>query len=168
MNEVTADSGSRRAEFDDTFRRCYGPMVRSLSVACGDGEVAADSVQDAFTRAYTRWGRVSTLDDPAGWIRHVAVNRMRDHFRRAERGGRAVARLARREPEHTPPPADPSELGALLAALPDQQRIAAALFYVEDLSVSEVAAAMRLSPGAVKYHLHAARTSLRDVMERHA
>jgi RNA polymerase sigma-70 factor (ECF subfamily) len=109
---------------------------------------------------------VSTLDDPPGWIRHVAVNRMRDHFRRAERGGRAVARLARREPEYTPPPADPSELASLLATLPDQQRIAAALFYVEDLSVSEVAAAMHLSPGAVKYHLHAARTSLRDVMER--
>src|SRR5262249_41997799 len=122
MNEVTADSGSRRADFDDTFRRCYGPMVRSLSVSCGGGEGAADRVQDAFTRASTRWARVRPLDDPGGWTRHVAVNRIRDHFRRAERGSRAVVQLAQREPTHAPPPAEPSELGALLATLPDQQR----------------------------------------------
>ncbi len=38
-------------DFDDTFRRCYGPMVRTLAVAAGDREVAADCVQEAFTRA---------------------------------------------------------------------------------------------------------------------
>src|SRR3954463_10658694 len=80
--------------FGDTFRRCYGPMVRTLAVAAGDREVAADCVQEAFTRAYVRWGRVARLEDPAGWIRHVAVNRMRDHFRKIERGRRAVGRLA--------------------------------------------------------------------------
>jgi DNA-directed RNA polymerase specialized sigma24 family protein len=32
------------------------------------------------------------------------------------------------------------------------------LFYVEQLSVREIAAAMKLSEGAVKYHLHAGRT----------
>jgi RNA polymerase sigma-70 factor (ECF subfamily) len=168
MDDVTASSGSRRANFDDTFRRCYGPMVRSLSVACGDAEVAADCVQDAFTRAYTRWGRVSSLDDPAGWVRHVAVNRIRDHFRRAQRGQRALERLAGRASMFTEAPAVPSELGRLLASLPDQQRIAAALFYVEDLSVAEVATAMALSAGAVKYHLHAARESLRNALEPQA
>ena len=37
------------ADFDETFREHYWPMVRSLSVACGDREAAADAVQDAFT-----------------------------------------------------------------------------------------------------------------------
>jgi len=140
-------------------------MVRSLAVACGDREVAADCVQDAFERAFVRWRRVSGLDDPVGWIRHVAVNRMRDHFRKVERGGRAVDRL-RAQPEPTAAaPAEPSELAALLGRLPPQQRIAAALFYVEDLAVGEIAHAMRLSDGAVKYHLHAARTTLRGALE---
>ena len=166
MREGKARDPGPSADYDDTFRRCYGPMVRSLSVACGDGEVAADCVQDAFMRAYARWGRVAKLEDPVGWIRHVAVNRIRDHFRRAERGRRAVGRLAGEAEVSAPAPAEPSELAALLETLPAQQRIAAALFYVEDLSVSEVAAAMRLSDGAVKYHLHAARTTLRDTLER--
>lgn len=166
MVDGQAAGPDRAVDFDDTFRRCYGPMVRSLAVAAGDREVAADCVQDAFTRAFVRWSRVSRLEDPVGWIRHVAVNRMRDHFRRAGRGRRAVERLgSRAQVVVAEAPREPSELAAMLSTLPEQQRIAAALFYVEDLSVSEVAAAMRLSDGAVKYHLHAARQSLRDTLE---
>jgi RNA polymerase sigma-70 factor (ECF subfamily) len=156
----------RSPSFDDTFRRCFGPMVRSLSVAAGDREVAADCVQDAFERAFVRWRRVSRLEDPVGWIRHVAVNRMRDHFRKVERGGRAVRRLGAQQPLVTEAAREPSELGALLAQLPPQQRIAAALFYVDDLSVAEVAHAMGLTDGAVKYHLHAARGTLRGALEK--
>jgi len=140
-------------------------MVRSLAVAAGDREVAADCVQDAFMRAFVRWRRVSTLEDPVGWIRHVAVNRMRDHFRKLERGGRALGRLRTQHPIVVEPPREPTELAALLAQLPPQQRIAAALFYVDDLSVGEVAQAMGLSDGAVKYHLHAARSTLRGALE---
>src|SRR4051794_29423479 len=155
-----------QVDFDDTFRRCYGPMVRSLALAAGDREIAADCVQEAFTRAFTRWKRVSKLEDPPGWIRHVAVNCMRDHFRKVERGGRAVARLGARTDTVVAPPAEPSEMGRLLATLPPQQRIAAALFYVEELSVAEIANAMDLSDGAVKYHLHAARSTLRGALEQ--
>ena len=36
------------------------------------------------------------------------------------------------------------------------------LFYVEQLSVREIAASMKLSEGAVKYHLHAGRGALRE------
>ena len=140
-------------------------MVRSLAVACGDREVAADAVQEAFTKAFVRWSRVSRLDDPPGWIRHVALNKIRDHYRKAERGKRAVARLASDAETVVPAPTEPSDLATRLAALPEQQRIAAALFYVEDLSVAEIAHAMHLSDGAVKYHLHAARASLRAAME---
>jgi RNA polymerase sigma-70 factor, ECF subfamily len=156
------------ADFDGTFRRCYASMVRSLTVAAGDREVAADAVQDAFLRAFARWRRVSRMDDPPGWIRHVAVNRLRDHFRKEERGRRAFERLEADPATNatTPAPEPPSELAALLSQLPPQQRIAAALFYVEGLSVKEVAHAMHLSDGAVKYHLHAARETLRGALER--
>lgn len=165
MEDGQEAAPDRPLEFDDTFRRWFGPMVRSLAVAAGDREVAADCVQDAFMRAFVRWHRVSRLDDPVAWIRHVAVNRMRDHFRKAERGSRAVGRLGARQPMVTDAPGEPNELAALLAQLPTQQRIAAALFYVDDLSVGEVAHAMGLTDGAVKYHLHAARATLRGALE---
>jgi RNA polymerase sigma-70 factor (ECF subfamily) len=156
------------ADFDAVFRHHYEPMVRSLAVATGDREAAADAVQDAFIRAFSRWRRISRYDNPAGWVRHVALNRLRDHFRRVERGRRAVDRLGHQEQNVIDAPALPNDDTALLdavASLPRQQRVAVALFYVEQLSVQEVADAMRLSEGAVKYHLHAARKTLRSTVE---
>jgi RNA polymerase sigma-70 factor, ECF subfamily len=156
----------RPADFDDTFREHYWPMVRSLSVAYGDREAAADAVQDAFTRAYARWRRISRYDHPAGWIRHVALNRLRDHFRHEQRGTKVHARLAGEAATIVDPPALPDD--ALMAAvrrLPTHQQIAVSLYYVEQLSVREIAASMELSEGAVKYHLHAGRTALREWIE---
>jgi RNA polymerase sigma-70 factor (ECF subfamily) len=155
------------ADFDETFREHYGPMVRSLAAACGDREAAADAVQDAFTRAYTRWRRISRYDSPSGWIRHVALNRLRDHFRRETSAGRAGRRLADETPTEVAPP-EPAdhELTDAIALLPAQQRIAVSLFYVEQLSVREIATSMKLSEGAVKYHLHAGRAGLRTWLER--
>ncbi len=153
------------ADFDAVFLAHFTPMVRALTAACGDADVAADAVQDAFVRAYARWGRIGRYDDPVGWVRHVALNRIRDHFRRQTRGRRMVARLAARTETVTPAPELPGDPGALLASLPEQQRTAMALFYVADCSVAEVAAAMGLSEGAVKYHLHAGRAALRGRIE---
>ena len=156
----------RSADFDETFREHYWPMVRSLSVACGDREAAADAVQDAFTRAYARWRRISRYEHPAGWIRHVALNRLRDHFRHEARGVRARERMGGQATTTVPAPELPDD--ALMSAvrnLPPQQQIAVSLYYVEQLSVREIATSMKLSEGAVKYHLHAGRSALRDWIE---
>jgi RNA polymerase sigma-70 factor (ECF subfamily) len=165
MHDDDADL-HRQADFDETFREHYWPMVRSLAVACGDREAAADAVQDAFTRAYVRWRRISRYDHPAGWIRHVALNRLRDHFRHEARGEKVRERLQGDAAitEAAPELADEG-LAAAIAGLPQQQRIAVSLFYVEQLSVREIAASMKLSDGAVKYHLHAGRASLREWVE---
>jgi RNA polymerase sigma-70 factor, ECF subfamily len=154
------DAGPAPVDFDEMFRETYWPMVRSLAVACGDAQEAEDAVQDAFERAFVRWRRIGRYDDPRSWIRHVALNRLRDHFRREGRRRTAVDRLAADAALIAPAPEPPGDVAALLAALPPQQRIAAALFYVDDLGVAEIARSMALSEGAVKYHLHAARRAL--------
>jgi RNA polymerase sigma-70 factor, ECF subfamily len=154
------------ADFDETFREHYWPMVRSLSVACGDREAAADAVQDAFTRAYARWRRISRYEHPAGWIRHVALNRLRDHFRHEARGVVVRERVAGQVPMTVEAPDLPDDaLVQAVRTLPPQQQIAVSLFYVEELSVREIAASMKLSEGAVKYHLHAGRSALRTWLE---
>jgi len=60
---------------------------------------------------------------------------------------------------------DISEVAELLSTLPKQQRAAAAMFYVEQLSVLEIAEALEVSEGAVKFHLHQARQKLRAHIE---
>ena len=162
--ETEAAAGAP-ADFDAIFRAHYWPMVRSLTVACGDREVAADAVQDAFTRAYARWRRIARYDEPAAWVRHVALNRIRDHFRKAERGRRAVDRLGSQTDHVVEGPEPTTDIGPLLATLPPQQRTAMALFYVEQCSIREIAQSMDLSEGAVKYHLHAGRTALKGLVD---
>jgi RNA polymerase sigma-70 factor, ECF subfamily len=161
-----AEGLSARPVFEDVFRAHYARLVRALTVACGDAETAEDCVQDAFVRAHVRWAKVSRYDDPVGWIRHVALNRLRDHARKTGRGRRAVERFAGRREQHLSEdgPTDAGDIGALLVGLPQQQRTAISLFYVGDLSVAEIASAMGLSDGAVKFHLHQGRKRLEPLL----
>ena len=159
---VRADAAS--ADFDDLFRAHYDRLVRALTVACGDREQAADAVQEAFVKAHVRWRRIGRYDDPVGWVRRVAINQVRDEHRRAGRKRRALARLAARAPI-AEQPVEPDEFGRLLAGLPRQQRIATALYYVDGMSVAEIAAALDVAEGTVKSHLHDARQRLRPVLD---
>jgi RNA polymerase sigma-70 factor (ECF subfamily) len=151
-------------DFDAFFRRHYGPLVRALTLASGNPDVAADAVQDAFVRAHVRWRRLKDYDDPASWVRRVAINRVRDHFRHEHRGLRVRQLLASSSSDHQPGPEPPSDLGRVLCSLPAQQRIALSLYYIGELTVAEVATAMRLSPGTVKFHLHEGRRRLRPLL----
>jgi len=150
------------------LEQLYATHARALTQAlyAGGCPDAADAVQEAFVQAVVHWRKVSRYDDPLAWIRRVAINR--GHNRRRSRK-RQEALQQRMAAAATEPVAavddDDDELAALVAALPQQQRLALSLFYFSDLSVAEVADAMKRSEGAVKYHLHAARTSLARSLE---
>ncbi len=154
-----------RGEMTDVsmlFDAEYGRLVRSLGVAF-DPVDAADAVQEAFIEADRRWGEVSRFDDPAGWVRRVALNRLLNGRRNRRR---------RREILETIRPTLDSDLAADLldlrrsvAALPDRMRAAVCLHYLADLPVDEVAVALEVSAGTVKSNLHDARIRLRSVME---
>ena len=58
-------------------------------------------------------------------------------------------------------PSDGADVATMLAELPRQQRLSVALFYVDGMSVAEVADALSISVGAVKFHLHQGRERLR-------
>lgn len=150
---------------DSLFRAHYGRLVRALTLACNDQEVAADAVQEAFVKAHLHWRRIQHYDDPVGWIRRVAINRLRDDHRRQSRKGMALERLASEPQAQSVGQHDfDSEVQAILAQLPKQQRIAIALFYVDELSIAEIAAALKVSEGAVKSYLHQGRARLRSVV----
>jgi RNA polymerase sigma-70 factor (ECF subfamily) len=145
------------------FRAHYARLVRALAVVSGSQESAADAVQEAFVKAHLHWRKIQRYDDPVGWIRRVAINKLRDDHRRRGRKEKAVERL---HGEFRPDQHDWSDgvdITSLLADLPKQQRLAMALFYVNGLSVAEVAASLEISEGAVKFHLHQGRDRLRGV-----
>lgn len=84
------------ASIEDLFAEEYDRLVVALGVAF-EPEAAADAVQEAFIAADRRWGRVSRLEDPAGWVRRVALNRLRSG-RRLERRRREILTTLRPTP----------------------------------------------------------------------
>lgn len=168
MSDVVAGAGAATSDDLETlFRAHYGRLVRALAVVAGSQEAAADAVQEAFVKAHLHWRRIRRYDDPVGWIRRVAINRLRDDHRRHGRKEKAVQRL---HGEYRPDQvqwSDGADANELLAQLPRQQRLAMALFYVEGLSIAEVAASLEISEGAVKFHLHQGRDRLRGVFAAH-
>lgn len=127
---------------EDVFRLHYARLVRSLAAAAGNADLAADAVQEAFVQAHLHWRRVRRYDDPAGWVRRVAVNGVLNQRRSSSRRRAALDRAAVERPAPEPPyewpGADPS-IAAALASLPLRQRTAFALRFVADLPVADVA-----------------------------
>lgn len=146
---------ARRDEFDEFFLANHAALVRTMTVITGDAALAEDVVQEAFQRAYVRWRRVRRYDQPLAWVRRVAINRSRDVIRSERRRRSREERTA--APEATTDTVPDIDLVAVLGRLSHQQRVAMTLRYLDGLSVAQVAEAMDLSDGAVKYHLHHGR-----------
>ena len=145
----------------DLFEAEYERLVRSLGVAFG-AESAADAVQEAFVQADRGWSRVATFDDPAGWVRRVALNRLLNGRRNQRRRREILATV--RPVVDMDLTDDLLDLRRAVADLPDRMRAAVCLHYLADLRVDEVAASLDVSPGTVKSNLHDARTRLRELL----
>lgn len=140
----------------------YSRLVRGLAVAY-DAESAADAVQEAFIAADRRWKRVSAYDDPAGWIRRVALNRLQNGRRNRRRRQEILGAVRPVPPDDLI--AELVDLQAAVAALPERMRLAVCLHHLSGLPVAEVAALLAVSPGTVKSNLHDARSKLRAALE---
>src|ERR1700704_4516683 len=74
--------GTRASTFAVFYGGHYPSVCRAVALALRDQELAEESAQEAFTRAYVYWRRVGRMDRPAGWVYVVA---MRVAFRRRRR-----------------------------------------------------------------------------------
>jgi RNA polymerase sigma-70 factor (ECF subfamily) len=146
--------------FDSFFRAEYRRVAGLAAVLCGRPAVGEELAQEAFVAAYRRWDRVASYDDPAAWVRRVVVNLATSTLRRAAREARVLARLRlRREQRSLGDPFD-DELWRTVRALPRRQAQCAALRYLEDRSVADIALILGIAAPTVRVHLHAARNTL--------
>jgi RNA polymerase sigma factor (sigma-70 family) len=126
---------------------------RFAFLLCGDDDMAADLVQEAFLRVATRIGLLRSPDAFRSYLRRTVRNLVRQD---ARAGGRERARIDRahrldarrddgRESE------DPAgALWAALQRLPERQRTALICRFYLDLAERDTARVLRCRPGTVK------------------
>jgi RNA polymerase sigma-70 factor (ECF subfamily) len=161
---LTGDAGMDSREFEEFFDAEFPAVVRSVFVVCQDLGRAEDLAQEAFLELLRHWRRVSRYDRPGAWVRRVAIRKaVQETNREARRPWferRAAARTAETDPLLATLPDE--GLWAAVRSLPPQQRAVIALFYYEDLSVTDVAGVLGCSVSTVKVHLHRGREALRS------
>jgi RNA polymerase sigma-70 factor, ECF subfamily len=161
-----SQAGDRQA-FVSLIERHGGVLAALIRRLLSEQSDREDALQDTLVQAWLGIGKLRDPSRARSWLLQVARNRCRDHLRRTRR------------PED-PAPAEVIEermnaLGRTLGGLrprveacdaidcvPGHAREAAGLFYLEGLSIAEVAARIGRPPGTVKRHLHEARRSVRE------
>ncbi len=130
----------------------------------GHADGAADAVQEAWTGIVRGLGRLREPEQFRAWSYAIVTRRCQDAIRRK---GREPPGDSEADP---PDPAGggderTSDLRRAIAALPPDQRAGIALFYIDGLSVAEIAEALRIPVGTVKTSLFHARRALRRQLE---
>lgn len=144
-------------------------MISHARRLLGDPEEAADAVQMAWVDVI---GGLGSLRD-VNAVRPFALRIVGRKVARIIRGRvnrRSLAQAWEREPPGGSEPlgemaADAVRVRRAIDALPKEQRATLALFYLEDLSVAEVAKVLGVPMGTVKTRLMHARAKLHDTLK---
>ncbi|MDF6043196.1 SigE family RNA polymerase sigma factor [Streptomyces sp. JH14] len=153
---------SRSEDFREFAAERAGHLYRSACLlTCGDTHLAEDLVQETLGRMYTVWGRITRIDNPAGYAQTVLVRTFLAHQRRRSATERPVGEM----PEGASAGDDPALRVALLDALTrlaPKDRAVVVLRYWEDRSIGETADVLNVSSAAVRTRAVRALAKLRE------
>jgi len=161
---LQAQAGDLRA-LDRLAARWQSRLLRSARRFTGHDELAREAVQESWVGIVSGMGR---LRDPASfpaWAFAILRRRCAERVR-----ARALSRIRwvplddANEPSFSPGGEDRMTIVQAFGRLPDDQRVAATLFFVEQLKLDEIAAATGVPLGTVKSRIFAARKSLKLVL----
>lgn len=181
MLEVRDDSA---AAFDELMMRYQSRLVTVLEHLVGRRDQAEDLAQEVFLRVYRARKRYVVGAKFSTWLftiaNHVAANALRSRSRRPEvnltnkpdesSSVGALDKLAVAASGAMPTrQLDKAELRDVvrtaLAGLSERQRMAVLLNKFEGMSYADIAAAMEMSPQAIKSLLSRARVNLKEILE---
>ena len=154
---VSADA---RLDFAALYTSEFGRLAGYLTSLTGNADVGREAAQEAFTRLFARWRKVS---EPRGFVYVVGTNLCRHHWRQSGRERSAVTSLG--ITTRTDTTTDDPWLRDLVERLPLRLREVVLLHYYADLPVADVALAVKRPVGTVKRRLHEARALLAVAVE---
>ena len=149
--------------FEALYRR-YRDWVYHLAWRfTGSRQDALDVLQDTFIYllgkfpGFSLTASMTTFLYPV--VRHISLT-VRSKNRRFTSDEEMLSEIA--APASKESHSSRSELAAVLAVLPDEQREVLLMRFVDDMSLQEIATALNIPVGTVKSRLHNALKGLRD------
>jgi len=156
----------------ELYERHQSQVYRTATAITHDERMAEDILQEVFLRVNRYADSFDQTQPFEPWLYRITVNLCYTWTNRAKRWVYTVQdtieRLrapSRRDPEKV---TESREQRALLRraidSLPDSHRVVVVLYYLEGLSVNEVAYALGVPEGTVKSRLYYAREKLRKAV----
>ena len=164
---ASARVGDRKA-LAMLVERWNGKLIAHAWRLTGDPEGARDAAQAAWIDIVRGLRRLEDERAFPAWAYRIVSRRCAGQIHSAVRGRELERSLSEIPEPDSSIPDDPIErlrLRRAIAALPADQRSAIALFYLEEMSVAEVAVALGVPAGTVKTRLMHARHKLRAALE---
>jgi len=157
--------------FERHFSAVFGFVAGSTAV-----DKAEDIASEVFVRAFRQRDRYKPEYASAKpWLFGVAANLVADHYRNQARQNRAYRRVFARDAgdtgfeDNAVDRIDAEAVSPLLqnamGLLRSQERAVVALFVLENMSYTEIAAALEIPVGTVRSRLSRARSRLRNLIE---
>jgi RNA polymerase sigma-70 factor, ECF subfamily len=161
----------RDEDFEELYAQNAQAVFGFLAYRTGDEVLAEDLLSDVFERALRSRKR---FDPRRGskrtWLYSIALNRLRDHQRRATVEARAVALGAfaapRGEDRESERAEARDEVQRALSVLSREELEAVSLRFGADLSLKEISRVTHVSESAAEGRLYRALRKLRPELER--
>ena len=162
---ASGDDGAFAALLGRYRRQLLALMRRELD----DASDIEDVWQETLLSSWRGLRAQAEIRHPFAWLCQVARHRCRDQQRssmaaeRSIRGAELAGRLHRTGRVRARPSETAEELAAMLKVAPGAEMQTARLFYLDQMSIAEVAAEQQMPVGTVKRRLFAARRQLRQL-----
>lgn len=150
----------------------YQSKVRNyLRQLTRDPSLADDLAQETFIRAWDKMDTISSGNRFSAWLMKIAHNMFLQSYRKAKRYGRLMEELEQDTDVMTPIENSPvSGEGSLdmpkyLSILNEEERSVMLLYFVNDLTHSEISEVSGLPLGTVKSHIHRGKFKIREHFE---
>ena len=146
-------------DFDGFYANSSRRVLAQVAMMVGSQAEAEDAVAEAYLRAWNRWSKISTYENPEAWVRQVAYRHAVSTWRKA------VNRLHAHRREHTEEQVgalspDHVAIVAALRRIPADQRRVIVLHHLVGLSVAEIHRETGIPAGTVTTWLARGRRAL--------
>ena len=155
------------SSFDAFYLGTRRRVTHQLYAMTGDLAEAQDVAQEAYARAWQRWSRVSTYDDPEAWVRTVGWRIAVSRWRKAKNALSAHRRSRGSGDRPGAVASTPSPWSRRCASSRRRSGGRSCSSTSCDRSIEEIAADTGAPVGTVKARLARGRTALAGLLEDH-